>query len=132
MPSIAVTPVRDLCFLADEAEADCKEEPSSRAEYLRLLLEAAEIEVEVDKGTALVHTGDGGRTMEDGGGRTMVSLSGLFWSSGLFWLLLLSSVLPLLSCAFSCSFPFPFPFFFDLPPFLDRTLGGGGIFAVAP
>ena len=102
-PSIAVAPERDFGFLLELlSEPDSTEPSSSKAEYLRLLLEAAEIEAEVDE--VMVPAGTDG-------GRTMAGLS------------LSLSLLSLSSKSISVSFPFPFPF---------PLLNGAGILKAAP
>ena len=89
-------------------ETDSMEMLSSKAEYLRLPLDTANTEVEVDKGIALVGTGNRERKM-------------------VFSLLLLLTPLLLPSSksiliAGSCSFPFPFLFTFQVPfSLLDKA-----------
>jgi hypothetical protein len=93
---------------------------SSKAEYLCLPLEAAEIDVGADEGLVLVGTGDGGRLMAG-------------WSL-LFLLLPLSLLLSsskLISVPCSRSFPFPFALPRTLPlplPLPDKA----GMFEAAP
>jgi len=96
-------------------EIDSTEMLSSKAEYLHLPLDAADTEVEVDEGIALVGTGDGGRKM-------------VFSLPLLLTPLLLPSSKAIL-IAGSCSCPFPFPFTCQVPfPLLNKA----GLLEVAP
>ena len=97
-------------------ETDGVERRLSKAKYLRLLLDAADIEAEVDEPMMLVGTGDGGRRVVPAFGLLLVRLSPHSRAMSITW-------------SPSDSFPFPLSFPLPLPlPLLDEA----GLFEAAP